>query len=265
MRPDELHTTFNLDFLKSSLDPDELHRTIDRTLTAFGQVGAPATWTLSNHDETRHVTRYGRAFTGVPLPPPYPFPPSDRALGTRRARAMLLLMLALPGSIYLYQGEELGLWEVEDLADEDIHDPVWESSGRTIRGRDGCRVPLPWSGTAPPFGFTDRGGKPWLPQPPEWREFTAEAQAGRDDGMLAFYRAALGLRRAHLAGRDAPLTWVETAGGVLAFDRGDELSCVTNLSAQPCELSGDVLIASADGAGGRLPTDATAWITSRRT
>lgn len=104
MRPDELHTTFNLDFLKSSLDPVELRDTIDGTLAAFGQVGAPATWTLSNHDETRHVTRYGRAFTGVPLPPPYPFPPSDRELGTRRARAMLLLMLALPGSVYLYQG-----------------------------------------------------------------------------------------------------------------------------------------------------------------
>ena len=65
MRPDELHTTFNLDFLKSSLDPDDLRHTIDSTLAAFGQVGAPATWTLSNHDETRHVTRFGRGDTGV--------------------------------------------------------------------------------------------------------------------------------------------------------------------------------------------------------
>ncbi len=176
MRPDELHTTFNLDFLKSSLDPAELHATIDATLAAVARVGAPATWTLSNHDETRHVTRYGREYTGVPLPPPYPFPPTDLELGTRRARAMLLLMLALPGSAYLYFGEELGLWEVEDLPDDAIEDPIWEGSGHTIRGRDGCRVPLPWSGAEPPFGFTT--GEPWLPQPAAWRELTAEAQAG---------------------------------------------------------------------------------------
>ncbi|HSD80946.1 MAG TPA: alpha-amylase family glycosyl hydrolase, partial [Solirubrobacteraceae bacterium] len=259
MRPDELHTTFNLDFLRSSLDPAELRHVIDSTLAAFGDVGAPATWTLSNHDETRHVTRYGRDVTGVPLPPPYPFPPSDRALGTRRARAMLLLMLALPGSAYLYQGEELGLWEVEDLADEDIHDPVWESSGHTIRGRDGCRVPLPWSGTGPPFGFTRRDVRPWLPQPSDWRDLTAEAQSGRADAMLELYRAALRLRRAHLAGHDAPLEWVPAPDDVLAFERG-ALRCVVNFSAQPYRLRGEVLIAS-DGCGdGRLPVDAAAWI-----
>ena len=257
MRPDELHTTFNLDFLKCSLDAGELRRTIDATLAAFGGVGAPATWTLSNHDETRHLTRYGRAFTGVPLPPPYPPPPSDRALGARRARAMALLMLALPGSAYLYQGEELGLWEVEDLADEDIHDPVWERSGHAIRGRDGCRVPLPWSGDRPPFGFTSPGVEPWLPQPAQWRAHTAEAQAGDARSMLSFYRAALDLRRAHVAGG---LTWRDAPDGVLAFDRGDRISCAINLSAQPYRLDGDVLIASDDVAGGALGADAAAWV-----
>ena len=198
MRPDELHTTFNLDFLKSPLDPARLRQTIEDTLTSFATVGAPATWTLSNHDETRHLTRYGRDYTGVPLPPPWPFPPSDRALGTRRARAVLLLLLGLPGSVYLYQGEELGLWEVEDLADEHIADPVWESSRHTIRGRDGCRVPIPWSGTEPPFGFSE--GTPWLPQPAEWRDYTAEAEEGQDDLDAALLpggagRPALGGRR----------------------------------------------------------------------
>ena len=155
MRPDELHTTFNLDFLKSSLDPAELHATIDATLAAMARVGAPATWTLSNHDETRHVTRYGREFTGVPLPPPYPFPPTDLELGTHRARAMLLLMLALPGSAYLYFGEELGLWEVEDLPDEAIEDPIWEGSGRTSAAATGAacrfrgRAPSRRSGSPP--------------------------------------------------------------------------------------------------------------------
>jgi alpha-glucosidase len=259
MRPDELHTTFNLDFLKSPLDTAQLRHTIDSTLAAFGEVDAPATWTLSNHDETRHVTRYGRAFTGVPVPPPYPFPSSDRMLGTRRARAMLLFMLALPGSVYLYQGEELGLWEIEDLTDANIHDPVWESSGHTIRGRDGCRIPLPWLGMHAPFGFTRPGRKPWLPQPAEWREFTAETQAVRSDSMLSFYRRALALRRRVLTENDVPLTWVPAADGVLAFDRDARLRCTINLSPDPCPISGTVLIASDTVAGGRLAADTAAW------
>jgi alpha-glucosidase len=257
MRADELHTTFNLDFLKCDLDAGRLRGTIDATLAAFDRVGAPATWTLSNHDETRHVTRYGRAFTGVPMPPPWPFPPSDRALGTRRARAMLLLMLALPGSVYLYQGEELGLWEVEDLPDEAIQDPVWTSSGRTIRGRDGCRIPVPWSGGEPPFGFST--GRPWLPQPPEWSAFTVEAEAGAGDSMLAFYRAALALRRAELTGAGG-LSWADAPDGVLVLDRGDRLRCVVNLSGTPCPVDGEVLLASGPTAGDRLPPDTAAWL-----
>ena len=141
MRPGELHTTFNLDFLKSPLDPGQLRQVIDSTTAAFGQVGAPAAWVLSSHDETRHVTRYGRASTGVPVPPPYPFPPCDRALGTRRARAMLMLLLALPGLVFLYQGEELGLWEIENLPDGDIHDPVLGKLG-TLHSRP-RRLPDP--------------------------------------------------------------------------------------------------------------------------
>ena len=258
MRPDELHTTFNLDFLKCPLDPDRLRHTVDAALAAFDRVGAPATWTLSNHDETRHVTRYGRAFTGVPIPPPCPAPPSDRALGTRRARAMLLLMLALPGSVYLYQGEELGLWEVEDLADDVIQDPVWTSSGHTIRGRDGCRVPLPWSGTEPPFGFSD--GRPWLPQPGEWRGHTVAAESAAADSMLAFYRAALALRRTALRSAAPGLRWVDAPAGVLAFDRGADLRCVVNLSGAPHRVDGEVLLASGPIPDGSLPADSAVWL-----
>ena len=259
MRPGELHTTFNLDFLKSPLDPGQLRQVIDSTTAAFGQVGAPAAWVLSSHDETRHVTRYGRASTGVPVPPPYPFPPCDRALGTRRARALLLLLLALPGLAFLYQGEELGLWEIENLPDGDIHDPVWESSGHSIRGRDGCRIPLPWSGTQPPFGFTTPDGKPWLPQPPQWSEFTAEAETGREDSMLNLYRAALRIRRTRITAHDAPLGWIQATPNVLAFDRGHQLRCTINLSGQPCPISGHVLIASQSIPPGQLPADAAAW------
>ncbi|HEY5822059.1 MAG TPA: alpha-amylase family glycosyl hydrolase [Propionibacteriaceae bacterium] len=258
MRPDELHTTFNLDFLKSPLDPATLRRTIDATLAAFATVDAPATWTLSNHDETRHVTRYGRDYTGVPLPPPWPFPASDRELGTRRAQAILLLMLALPGSVYLYQGEELGLWEVEDLADVDIADPVWESSRHTIRGRDGCRVPIPWSGEAPPYGFSD--GTPWLPQPAAWRDFTAEAESGRTGSMLEYYRSVLALRRTALSGVDPEVNWQPSPDGVLVFSRGAKFRCVVNLSDEPYAVTGSVLIASAELVDGRVPPQAAAWI-----
>lgn len=257
MRADELHTTFNLDFLKSELDGEQLRTTITATLAAFADVGAPATWTMSNHDETRHITRFGRQFTGVPLLPPWPFPPSDRELGRRRARAMLLLMLALPGSAYLYQGEELGLWEVEDLPDDVIADPVWTSSGGTIRGRDGCRVPLPWSGTTPPFGFSASGA--WLPQPGEWAALTAEAQLGRPDSMLTFYREALALRRTIIVDQGDDIAWVDAAAGVVAFDRG-AVRCVVNLSDQAQPLAGAVLIASAPTDHGLLPPDTAAWL-----
>jgi alpha-glucosidase len=256
MRPDELHTTFNLDFLKCPLQVATLRQTIAATIEAFDLVGAPATWTLSNHDETRHVTRYGRAFTGVPIPPPYPFPPSDLELGRRRARAMLLVMLALPGSCYLYQGEELGLGEVEDLADEDLHDPVWSSSGHTIRGRDGCRVPLPWSGDEPPYGFGD--GSAWLPQPAAWAEETVERQTAAEGSMLSFYRSALRARRAHVDPEE-PLTWVEVAEDVLAFDRGG-LRCVLNLGATPSSVTGEVVLASEPGTTGEVPPDSAVWL-----
>ena len=256
LRPDELHTAFTLDFLNSPLDPVRLQQTIDDTLAAFATVGAPATWTLSNHDETRHLTRYGRADTSVPEPPPWPFPPSDRALGTRRARATLLLMLALPGSAYLYQGEELGLWEVEDLADEQIVDPVWESSRHTIRGRDGCRVPLPWSGTAPPFGFSTT--TPWLPQPAEWRDYTAETQQSQPASMLRFYQAALAARRSVIADAATALTWLGGPDGVLAFHRGS-FGCTVNLSDHPVPVIGPVLLASEQIVDGLLPSQAAVW------
>jgi alpha-glucosidase len=260
LRPDELHTTFNLDFLKSPVAAGPLRQTIEDALAAFAPVGAPATWTLSNHDETRHVTRYGRQFTGVPVPPPWPAPTPDLALGARRARAMLLLMLALPGSVYLYQGEELGLWEVEDLADEDLQDPVWHSSGHTIRGRDGARIPLPWSGTQPPFGFTEAGVRPWLPQPADWREYTAEAEAGAQDSMLSFYRRALAGRRQHLEGADPGLAWVDADADVLVFDRGQALRCVVNLSTEPYALEGDLLLASDLSVSREVFPDCAAWI-----
>jgi alpha-glucosidase len=264
VRPDELHTAFNFDFLRCSWDAAALRSVIDTSLRALRGVGAPATWVLSNHDVTRHVTRYGRPHTTRGTGPHREqIEPPDLQVGTRRARAALLLMLALPGSAYVYQGEELGLEEVEDLPEEALQDPTWERSGRTIRGRDGCRVPLPWSGDGPPFGFGTDGTRPWLPQPSHWRSLTAEAQADDPDSMLNLYRYALRTRRAHPALGDGTMSWVDgVPPDVLVFRRDPGLLCVVNLSDSPYPLPEHqkVLLSSEPLQNGKLPRDTAAWL-----
>ena len=195
VRPNELHSAFNFDVLRAPWSAKELRQVIDYTTESLWSVGAPATWVLSNHDTIRHRTRYGRdhrdALEGAGVVP------VDLALGLRRARAAALLELALPGGAYIYQGDELGLPEVEDLPDEVLDDPTWERSGHTVRGRDGCRVPIPWSGSEPPYGFNSGDSQPWLPQPADWAPLTAEAQATEPKSHLALYKAALRIRRDH--------------------------------------------------------------------
>jgi alpha-glucosidase len=261
LRPDKLHTAFNFDFLKCALEADKLREVIDRTITDLAKVGAPATWVLSNHDEARHVTRYGRAHTGVTTPMRDQGHPTDLALGTRRARAAALLMLALPGGAYIYQGEELGLHEVEDLPESALQDPTWERSGHTVRGRDGCRVPLPWTGDTPPFGFsTFVSAAPWLPQPDAWKAYTAEANQADRTSMLQLYRSALRLRRTDPGLRGEEFRWLDSPAGTLLFERGSSLLCAVNLSDQPMPLpdTTSALIASGPLAkDGMLPPDTT--------
>jgi alpha-glucosidase len=261
VRHDELHTAFNFAFLKAAWNADELRAVIDRGVDSLGAVGAPPTWVLSNHDVPRHVTRYGRGTTSTPEHD-VDAGPCDRELGLRRARAATLLMLSLPGSAYLYQGEELGLWEVEDLPEDTLRDPTWERSGGTVRGRDGCRVPLPWSGPDSPFGFGPRGSKPWLPQPAAWEKLTASFQSGMPGSTLELYRAALRLRQGQPGFRGESLRWLDTPDGVLAFERSPVLRCVVNLSDEPWPLPRNwgVLLASDRVSGGVLPPDTTAWL-----
>jgi alpha-glucosidase len=264
LRPDELHTAFNFGFLRSGWDCDELREVIDGTLSAFRAVGAPATWVMSSHDEVRHLTRLGRRDPGPGEPGSAVA--ADLRVGTRRARAALLLSLALPGGVYLYQGEELGLPEVEDLPDHVLQDPVFSRSAGSLRGRDGCRVPLPWSGDEPPFGFSPAGTSTWLPLPASWRELTVQAQSHREDSMLELYRRALGLRRTLLKTATDDLTWLPAAPGVLAFERGSQLRCVLNLSGRPIPLDAEPTLASAPlTSDALLPADAAAWfLTSPR-
>jgi alpha-glucosidase len=243
VRPDELHTAFNFDFLKAPWDAAVMREVIDRCIAAADSVGAPTTWVLSNHDVERHVTRYGGGATGL-----------------RRARAGALLMLALPGGAYVYQGEELGLPEVTDLPDDLLQDPVWERSGHAERGRDGCRVPIPWAAEGPSLGFGPGGS--WLPQPDGWATLSVGAQSGDPRSTLELYRRALRLRRDEPALGDGSLRWLESPPGTLVFARDPGLVCTVNLSPRPVALPayGEVLASSAPlGDPGVLPGDTAAW------
>ena len=229
LRPDELHQAFNFEYLTAPWDAARLREVIDGSLAANRAVGATTTWVLSNHDVTRHVTRFGGGEQGL-----------------RRARAATLLMLALPGSVYLYQGEELGLPEVTDLPDEALQDPTWERSGRTDRGRDGCRVPLPWEAGRAPFGFGPEGSTPWLPMPEGWGELARDAQRGVEGSTLDLYTRALGLRRESEAFGDGEMTWLDSPEGVLLFEREPGMRVAVNLGTEPVEVAtgGEPVLAS---------------------
>jgi len=265
VRRDALHTAFNFEFLICPWDAGRLRHVIDTTLTTLDAVGAPATWVLSNHDVVRHPSRYGRRpKEWLPRQSYRAEGPVDLQLGTRRARAAALLMLALPGGAYVYQGDELGLPEVEDLPEEVLQDPVWERSGHADRGRDGARVPLPWSVDGSSLGFSPEGtdARPWLPQPAGWKDLSVEAQNGHDGSTLELYRRALGIRRTHPALGDGTLRWLDAPAGVLALVRDPGFACIVNISTRPYELPPDdsVLLASGPLDQGRLPPDTAVWL-----
>ncbi|CAN5137539.1 glycoside hydrolase family 13 protein [soil metagenome] len=265
LRPDEMHTAFNFDFMGRPWSAAQLRESIDMTLAAHRPVGAPATWVLSNHDVTRPVTRYGRADSSFHFGSKRFGTPTDLALGLRRARAAALLTAALPGSLYVYQGDELGLPEVEDLPLTALQDPMYFRSGGVDPGRDGCRVPLPWSGTTPPFDFSPEGSTSptWLPQPASWAPLTVEAQASDPTSTLSLYRDVFAIRRAEPDLGDGPMQWLDASDdAVLAFSRGPQFACVVNLGSVAVELPPHVgvLLASAELTDGRLPGDTAVWL-----
>ena len=261
VREDEMHQAFNFDYLETEWDAAALRSTIDTSMAANQLVGAPTTWVMSNHDVVRHASRLG-------LQPGTPRPNGIRAgdtqpdhqLGLRRARASTLLMLGLPGSAYLYQGEELGLPDHTSLDDDLRQDPTWWRSEYTEAGRDGCRVPLPWESDAPGLGFGPTG-KTWLPQPDSYAELARDRQAGVEGSTLEMYQAALALRRAFKLGAGS-LEWGADRGSdVVAYTNG-EVTVVANMGATAVPLpAGEVLMTSGElTADGMLPPDVTAWL-----
>ncbi|WP_431946324.1 glycoside hydrolase family 13 protein [Actinacidiphila sp. bgisy167] len=245
VRPDELHQAFNFHFLQCPWEAGAMRAVIEESLAATVSVGAPTTWVLSNHDVVRHVTRYGGGVAGL-----------------RRARAAALLMLALPGSVYVYQGEELGLPEVTDLPDEVRQDPSFFRDTGQDGMRDGCRVPIPWTVDGASHGFGPAGS--WLPQPARWGELSVQAQSGDPNSTLELYRSALRLRRELPGLGDGPMRWLDAPEGVLAFSRPG-MVCTVNVTSEPVHVPvpGRPVLSSEPvsptGGSVRLPADSCIW------
>ncbi|GAA4992995.1 glycoside hydrolase family 13 protein [Kitasatospora paranensis] len=266
VRPDELHQAFNFQYLGTSWEAGALREVIDLSLDSMRPVEAPTTWVLSNHDVTRHATR----FANEPGLGTQIRTAGDRELGLRRARAASLLMLALPGSAYIYQGEELGLPDVTDLPDEVRQDPSFFRAEGQDGFRDGCRVPIPWSGTEAPYGFGPTAGGPsWLPQPAEWAGLSVEVQTGDPTSTLELYRSALAVRREHPAlGAGTEVAWLDAPEGVLAFRRDSAegaFVCTANTTGAPVRIPapGRMLLSSAEAEAVDgdilLAADSTVW------
>ena len=266
VRPDEMHQTFNFEYLLAPWEAQELRSIIERSITAFAGVGAPGTWVLSNHDVIRHVTRLSldtEPPQGSGIGPDYPgIPTQSDAVG--RAHAATALMLALPGSAYIYQGEELGLDEVHDLPADSRQDPTWFRTAGEKAGRDGCRVPLPWEADQPAYGFSSSGAS-WLPQPDRWAPLARDRQENDPQSTLSLYRRLLRLR--HELGLGAgELEWIETAQpGILQFRNADVI-VIANISGDPVGLppGAEVLLSSAPLQGDRVPADTTVWLSQNR-
>jgi alpha-glucosidase len=278
VRADEMQQAFNFEFLLSGWDARRMATSIEDSLAEAGKVGAPSTWVLSNHDTVRHTSRFG-------LTDPTLFPKGinaedeqpDEPLGLARGRAALLVMLALPGSAYLYQGDELGLPEHTTLPDAVRQDPAFFRTSGVERGRDGCRVPLPWSADKPGYGFGDYDGaasagtgvKPWLPQPAAFARYAAESQVGTPGSTYELVREALDLRRAHNLGRGT-VEWAALhAPGkdVISYRNGD-VTVVVNMGSAAVTLPDgySMLVASdpASAEAGSVGENSAVWLTARQ-
>ena len=243
IRPDELHQAFNFAILESPFDTVALREAIESSLASTAAVGSLPVWTLSNHDKIRPVTRFGGG-----------------EVGEARARALLLVELALPGAVYLYNGEELGLPSI-DVPDEALQDPTWVRSGFTERGRDNCRLPVPWSGEVAPYGFSPRADT-WLPVPAEYGTLTVERQLEDPGSTLNLVRRAVELRGTRPEIRGDEIDWYGGPADCFAFQRREGgLICVLNAGDTAVPLpAGELLLTSGALVDDELPPDTAAWL-----
>ena len=245
VRSDELHQVFNFNFMMLGWDAKIMSESIKTTLEELKDVKAPATWVLNNHDTPRVVTRIG---------------------SPRKARALAQLIHSLPGGVYIYQGEELGLPSA-DLPDATRQDPAFIRSGGTDKGRDECRVPLPWDSTQPHYGYGT--GTPWLPQPADWAQYCMNVEVADPGSSLNFYKQILQLRRGNASlGGEGAITWIDSEPEIMHFTREPALEVVVNTSSveKSVKVAGKkILLASHEGTSAtdgvlQLPADTTVWL-----
>jgi alpha-glucosidase len=241
---DRLHQSFNFPLLAAPFEAEVWQEVITASLVAFEVEGASPTWVLSNHDVVRHSTRYGGG-----------------EIGRARSRAATLTLLALPGSPYVYEGEELGL-EQDDPPPQSRQDPIWIRSGGTVAGRDGCRTPMPWTAQPPGHGFTT--GTPWLPFGPQALTRSVATQSADPRSHLSFYRTALALRRDLIPHLSRDVRWIEAPAGALSFSRADQrggaLLTLLNTGASGVPLpKGELLLASSQ-VDDVVPPGTAVWV-----
>jgi alpha-glucosidase len=264
VRPDEMDQAFNFDYLGTAWDASAIRKVIKGSLAAFGKVGAPSTWVLSNHDVVRHATRLAITTAnpqGEGIGPKSPDKP-NRVTGLRRARAATLLMLALPGSAYIYQGEELGLPEDMELPDSARQDPTWFRTNHKRYGRDGCRVPIPWEAGSPAYGFSPTG-KSWLPQPADWAGYARDAQEGESGSTLELYRSALALRAQNSLGVGS-VEWLRGFPPEVVAFRNGSVTVIANFGTGIVPLPRATRALTSEPVSDELPGETTVWLTMDR-
>ena len=268
LRPGELMNSFNFEFLGSKWDVTEIKNNINKSIEAIGAVGAPSSWVFNNHDVVRSVDRFDLGLGlsgGTTLERQGDVNKFNLKRGQKRARAGALLMLALPGGAYIYQGEELTLPEARDIPEDRLSDPRWKMSDYKDRGRDGCRVPLPWkSNAAGAFGFSDNANltpaDSWLPQSNNWGDYSVQVQDSDPNSSLNLYRKALEIRKSQSGLGDGPMSWIDAPEYVVAFSRPGDFYCYLNLGADfKLPQGAKVLVSSSPIENSILPTDTAVW------
>jgi len=264
VRPNEYHQNFNFDYLGTPWVREKIQKTVTDSIAAFGAVGAPSTWVLSNHDVIRHVTRYGydeipRQGDGIGPQSPQP----DEALGLRRGRAATAFMLGLPGGAYIYQGEELGLPEHTTIGDAYREDPTFFRTKGDRVGRDGCRVPLPWEGGVNEANGFSTTGATWLPQPASYANYARDKQEGVAGSTLELYKRLLKLRKQESLGA-GNFSWAPEFQDeeTLAYVNNGIL-VLTNFGSSGVVLpAGEILVTTQHDllVEGELEIDQTVWI-----
>ncbi len=227
---DKLHMCYTFDFL----GPVFTARFFRQQVEAFEAIVKDgwACWAFSNHDITRHVSRWAANHDHDSL-----------------ARLAIAILLSLRGSVSLYEGEELGLTEAElDFAD--LVDPYGIEFWPEYKGRDGCRTPMVWEAAAPNGGFST--GKPWLPVAAGHPARAADRQVGDDRSIWSHYRRMLAFRRSHPALVTGTIRFVDAAEEVLAFVRsggGEDILCLFNLGKDAASATAPATLTPLDGTG----------------